>query len=60
MEYLAATRPGDTRVPIPNTKVKAWAADGTVLETAWESRWLPDLIKSFTSDERLKQYHNEF
>ena len=34
-------RPGDTPVPIPNTKVKACAADGTTLETAWESRWLP-------------------
>ena len=31
-------RPGDTPVPIPNTTVKAWAADGTALETAWESR----------------------
>ena len=35
-------RPGDTPVPIPNTMVKTWAADGTMLETAWESRWLPD------------------
>ena len=33
---------GDTPVPIPNTMVKTWAADGTMLETAWESRWLPD------------------
>ena len=35
-------RPGDTPVPIPNTMVKTWAADGTMLETAWESRWVPD------------------
>ena len=35
-------RPGDTPVPIPNTKVKAWPAEGTALETVWESRWLPD------------------
>ena len=34
-------RPGGTPVPIPNTMVKTWAADGTMLETAWESRWLP-------------------
>ena len=34
-------RPGDTPVPIPNTMVKPWAADGTMLGTAWESRWLP-------------------
>ena len=37
-----AMRFGDTPVPIPNTMVKTWAADGTMLETAWESRWLPD------------------
>ena len=36
-------RSGDTPVPIPNTTVKIWAADGTMLETAWESRWMPDL-----------------
>ena len=35
-------RLGDTPVPIPNTKVKTYAADGTMLETAWESRWLPE------------------
>ena len=33
---------GDTPVPIPNTMVKPWAADGTALETVWESRWPPD------------------
>ena len=35
-------RPGDTPVPIPNTMVKTWPADGTALETVWESRWPPD------------------
>ena len=35
-------RLGDTPVPIPNTMVKTQAADGTMLETIWESRWLPD------------------
>ena len=35
-------RPGETPVPIPNTTVKAWAADGTALETMWESRRAPD------------------
>ena len=34
---------GVTPVPIPNTMVKTQAADGTMLETIWESRWLPDL-----------------
>ena len=32
---------GETPVPIPNTMVKTKAADGTALETVWESRWLP-------------------
>ena len=32
----------ETPVPIPNTMVKTHAADGTLLETARESRWLPD------------------
>ena len=31
----------ETPVPIPNTTVKTYAADGTMLETAWESRWMP-------------------
>ena len=33
---------GDTPVLIPNTMVKTQAADGTILETVWESRWLPN------------------
>ena len=40
--FLVAMRLGDTPVPIPNTMVKTQEADGTMLETAWESRWLPD------------------
>ena len=43
--HLVAMRSGDTPVPIPNTKVKTWAADGTALETVWESRWPPDYKK---------------
>ncbi len=38
-------RLGETPVHIPNTMVKTLAADGTILETIWESRWLPDYIK---------------
>ena len=34
-------RPGDTPVLIPNTMVKTRSADGTILETVWESRWMP-------------------
>ena len=35
----------DTPVPIPNTEVKPFNADGTWAETPWESRKLPDYIK---------------
>ena len=58
-----AMRLGDTPVPIPNTMVKTQAADGTALETVWESRWLPEYKKNitdgyktgFTSDLRSDQ-----
>ena len=42
--FLVLMRLGDTPVPIPNTMVKTQEADGTMLETAWESRWLPDYM----------------
>ena len=45
---LVAMRFGETPVHIPNTMVKTKAADDTMLETAWESRWLPDLLKDKT------------
>ena len=38
-------RLGVTPVPIPNTMVKTQAADDTMLETVWESRWLPEFLK---------------
>ena len=38
-------RLGVTPVLIPNTMVKTQTADGTALETKWESRWLPGLLK---------------
>ena len=41
-EVLVPMRLGETRVPIPNTKVKTQSADDTMLETAWESRWVPE------------------
>ena len=55
-----AMRLGETPVPIPNTMVKTQAADGTALETVWESRWLPDFKESKTklgvaSEKNLKQ-----
>ena len=40
--FPVAMRLGDTPVLIPNTMVKTLAADGTMLETAWESRWMPE------------------
>ena len=44
-------RLGDTPVPIPNTTVKTQSADGTMLETAWKSRWVPDLLTKTHSRE---------
>ena len=41
-KFLAAMRLGETPVPIPNTTGKTQTAEGTALETVWESRWLPD------------------
>ncbi len=43
--FPVAMRLEDTPVPIPNTMVKIQAADGTMLETIWESRWLPEPSK---------------
>ena len=40
--FLVVMRLRETPVPIPNTMVKPWTADGTALETVWESRWLPE------------------
>ena len=40
--FLVSMRLWETPVPIPNTTVKTQAADGTALETMWESRWAPD------------------
>ena len=41
-DFSVAMRLGETPVHIPNTMVKTQAADDTILETIWESRWLPD------------------
>ena len=46
LEDLAAIRPGETPVPMPNTTVKARPADGTALETVRESRWPPELMRN--------------
>ena len=47
--FLAAIRPGETPVPIPNTTVKTRAADDTALETVWESRRPPDFKAVFVA-----------
>ena len=56
---LVAMRAEATPVPIPNTTVKIRAADGTMLETAWESRRLPDILYKtccFACDEHPGSY----
>ena len=45
-----------TPVPIPNTMVKTRAADGTMLETAWESRRVPDDFNDLINDLRRKNF----
>ena len=37
-------RAGATPVPIPNTTVKTCTADGTMLETVWKNRRVPDFF----------------
>ena len=54
--FLVAMRSGETPVPIPNTMVKNWAADGTALETVWESRWPPKQKKEKTDTEPLWKF----
>ena len=52
--FLVAIRPGETPVPIPNTTVKTRTADGTALETVWESRRPPDFNSKMPGHEDLK------
>jgi hypothetical protein len=42
-EFLGDHSEGETPVPIPNTEVKPFNADGTAWVTVWESRTLPRL-----------------
>ena len=50
---------GVTPVPIPNTMVKTQAADGTALETVWESRWLPNSIRKKAKVLLLYRYRHD-
>ena len=48
-----------TPVPIPNTEVKLFSADGTAWESVWESRTLPELfIKPLDSSRGFFFNHN--
>ena len=48
---LAAMRPGETPVPMPNTTVKTRTAESTALETVREGRWPPGIkILASTSE----------
>ena len=58
-KILVAMRLWGTPVPIPNTTVKTQAADGTALETVWESRWPPD-HKKVSKSERKRRMHLVF
>ena len=48
-KFPVVMRLWDTPVPIPNTKVKTQSADDTWLETARESKWLPESIRAHSS-----------
>ena len=54
---LVMMRHGEIPVPIPNTTVKPTTADGTMLETAWENRWLPTDILLFGLIAQLVRAH---
>ncbi len=43
LSFPGGYREGATPVPIPNTEVKPFIADGTARDLVWESRTLPGL-----------------
>ncbi len=43
IKFLGDHGEGETPVPIPNTEVKPFSADGTAWVAVWESRTLPRL-----------------
>ena len=50
---------GGSPVPIPNTEVKPLSADGTWLETARESRTLPEYKRELEKLERFSNFQKE-
>ena len=53
-KFLGDHGEGETPVPIPNTAVKPFSADGTAWATVWESRTLPRLKFTFAKAEGRK------
>ena len=51
---------GDPPVPIPNTEVKPFNADGTWLDTTWESRKLPVPLKRHSNRVSFFFYHLQY
>ena len=52
--FLGDHGEGETPVPIPNTAVKPFSADGTAWVTVWESRTLPRLKIAFAKAKAKK------
>ena len=50
---------GATPVPIPNTEVKPLWADGTALETAWESRSPPGIMRALQATAGLSLFQDD-
>jgi hypothetical protein len=58
-EILGDHGEGETPVPIPNTEVKPFSADGTAWEAVWESRTLPGLKLIFAKAGIRKAHQND-
>ena len=55
-KFLGDHGEGEPPVPIPNTEVKPFSADGTAWATVWESRTLPRLELTFAKAECKKAH----
>ena len=55
-KFLGDHGEGEPPVPIPNTEVKPFSADGTAWATVWESRTLPRLKLTFAKAEYKKAH----
>ena len=53
-KFLGDHGEGETPVPIPNTEVKPFSADGTAWVTVWESRTLPRLKLALAKAGQIK------